>query len=84
MYLVYYNYSNAGPECTARLETTGLYSPTVLKNVLSFVLQICLYLAALILNVTQLLIGLTIWFTQSEVVLYSNLQNLGDKDKERS
>ena len=33
------------------------------------------------LNVTQLLIGLTIQFNQSEVVLHSNVQNSGEKDK---
>ena len=36
------------------------------------------------LKVTQLLIALTIWFDQSEVVLLSILQNLGEKDKEGS
>ena len=33
------------------------------------------------LKVTQLLIGYTAWCSQSEVVLLSNLQNLGEKDK---
>ena len=50
----------------------GPYSPIFLQE------------CALHLNVTQLLIGLTIWFSQSEVVLHSNLQNLGEKDKECS
>ena len=36
----------------------GLYSPTILKNVLK-----------------------TVWFSQSEVVLHSNLQNFVEKDK---
>ena len=45
----------------------GPYSPTVLKNVLSLFLQDFVNL-----NVTQLLIGWTVWFSQSEVMLHSN------------
>ena len=45
----------------------GPYSPTVLKKILCLILQDCVNL-----NVTQLLIGQTVWFGQSEVVLHSN------------
>ena len=55
-------------------------SDQAFKNVISLVLQIFLCLEAL--NVTQLLIGCTIRFSQSEVVLHSNLQNIDEKDKE--
>ena len=45
----------------------GLYSPTIHRNIL------CLFLQDFVnLNVTQLLIGSTVWFSQSEVVLHSN------------
>ena len=49
-------------------EHQGPYSPTILENIL------CLFLQDFVhLNVTQLLIGYTVWFSQSEVVLHSNV-----------
>ena len=45
----------------------GLFSPNILKKIL------CPFLQDLVnMNVTQLLIGYTIRFSQSEVVLHSN------------
>ena len=69
-------------------ETTsdqGLYSPTIPKNIL------CLLLKDFVnLNVTQLLIGSTVWFSQSEVVLHSNaaksilVEKSGEKKKKKN
>ena len=55
--------------CASNPRPRGPYSPTILKNLLCLVLQICQYLAAFECKTT------------SEVVLYSNLHNLGEKDK---
>ena len=59
-----------------------LYSPSVLQNVLSFVLQIFPYLAAFECNATS--DWLSIPFNQSDVVFHSNLLNHGEKNKECS
>ena len=56
----------------------GLYSPTILKNVLSLVLQIFQYLEAFECNTTSDWLR----FSQSEVVLISNLQISERKTKE--
>ena len=49
------------------MHSLNLYSPTIPKNIL------CLFLQDFVkLNITQLLISLTVWFSQSEVVLHSN------------
>ena len=49
------------------LSNLGAYLQTILKNIL------CLFLQDFVhLNVTQLLIGYTVWFGQSVVVLHSN------------
>ena len=60
----------------------GLYSPTILKNIL------CLFLKVSVnVKVTQLLIGLTTLFSHSEVMLLSNARNTGksgEQDEERS
>ena len=58
--------------------TQGLYSPTILKNFHSLVLQIFLYLEAFECNTTSD----WLWFSQSEVVLHSNLQILEKKTKD--
>ena len=52
----------------------GPYSPSILKNGLSLVLQIVMYLEAFECNTTS------DWFSQSEVVLHSNSQNLEKKN----
>ena len=60
------------PKClrkVSEVKDQGLYSPTILKNVLSLVHQIYLYSAAFE------------WFSQSEVVLQSNLPNLEEEKK---
>ena len=54
---------------TIRFQHIICYSPSILKNVL------CLFLQDFVnWNVTQLLIGYTIWFSQSEIVLHSNME----------
>ena len=67
---------------THRKKVQGPYSPTVLKNIL------CLFLQDFVnVNVTQLLIGYTVWISQSEVVLHSNaanIENYGEHDQEHS
>ena len=56
----------------------GPYLPTILQNILSLVL----HLAAFEFNtISDWLKPFSIWFNQSEVLLHSNLQNLGDKDR---
>ena len=64
----------------ARARLICQYSPIILQNVLSLVLQIFLHIAAFEYNTTS------DWLnrSQSEVVLNSNAANLGEKDKECS
>ena len=60
-----YNQAPVAESITANLRS-GPYSPTILKN-------IRLFLQNLVnLNITQFLIGLTVWFSQSEVMLHLN------------
>ena len=55
-------------------ENPGTYSSAIPKNVLSLYLQIFLYLDTFECNTT-------VWFSQSEAVLHSNLQILMKKSK---
>ena len=57
----------------------GPYSPTILKGVLSLLLHIFLYLEAFEYNTIS--DWPTVWFSQSEVVLHLDLQNLERKRK---
>ena len=55
--------------------TLGQYSPNILKNVTKYSQEHSVSFPQdfVILIVRQLLIGQTVWFSQSEVVLHSNV-----------